>query len=324
MKAVRVSEPGPAENLQILDVDIPVPKEGEVLLKVHYFGLNRADISQRYGKYPPPAGATNILGLEAVGEIVEDGQCSGQYYLTILVGGGYAQYVTVPREHLVPIPKGFELQNAAAIPEVWMTAFQLLTKVASLKPGDNVLIHAGASGVGTAAVQIVKDYGANPYVVVGTQDKIDYCKGLGALEGFNYKEDGEYYKKFLELTGGKGADIILDPVGASNFLKNAEMIALDGTWVLFGGLGGMVLENFDLKLLMRRRVRFLSSTLRARPIAYKTELARDFHAYAIPKFEDGVFKPIIDTVYNFDQIVEAHKKLESNTTIGKVLIKVDH
>ena len=219
MKGVLVTQPGGPEVLSYTEVDFPKPGPNEVLVKTHATSVNRADTMQRKGAYPPPPGATPVLGLEAVGEVVEDsnGWHAGDRVMTIVPGGGNAQYFVSPANLLIPIPASMTYHSAAAISEVWLTAFQLISYIGKIQPGQTVLIHAGASGVGTSLIQLAAKIGAKAIVTAGSEEKIEYCKTLGATEGINYKTTPEFSAKVLELTRGAGVDLLLDPVGASHF-----------------------------------------------------------------------------------------------------------
>ncbi|XP_061176281.1 quinone oxidoreductase PIG3-like [Saccostrea echinata] len=327
MRAVTF-EPGGPEKLGIASVPIPQLREKEVLLKVYATAINRADTLQRKGLYPAPPGESDILGLEAVGVIEKLGPgCvkswkTGDRVMALLPGGGNAEYVASREELLMPVPDNMKFTQAAAIPEVWLTAFQLLFTVGKLKKNDTVLIHAGGSGVGTAAVQLCRQYGARALVVAGTQEKIDFAKSLGAEEGFNYKE-AEFEPKVLEHTQGKGVDLILDCVGGSFFNQNINSIATEGTWVVYGLMGGSTVSTGDhLAKILRKRITIIGSTLRARSVEYKELLISDFTQRALPHFGSSDLRPIIHTVLTLDSIKEAHQLMESNVTTGKIVLQV--
>ncbi|XP_005096625.2 quinone oxidoreductase PIG3 [Aplysia californica] len=325
MKAAAFS-PGGAENLYTSDVAIPEPGDYEVRIRVLASAINRADTLQRKGLYNPPPDASPILGLEAAGIVDKigpgcpDSVLVGQKVMALLAGGGNAEYVTCRYEQIMPIPKGLSMIQAAAIPEVWLTAFQLLYFVGKLRKEDTVLIHAGGSGVGTAAVQLVTQAGATAIVTAGSQKKIDFAKSLGAKHGFNYKE-GSFKDKVLQATDGKGVDLILDCVFGSMYDDDAQLIKLDGRWVVYGFLGGSQKEaNFNM--LLRKRVQLLFSNLRFRSVEYKKQLVQEFSNLSTPLFESGAFKPIVDTVLPLSEISQAHKLMESNTNMGKIVLKV--
>uniref|UniRef100_A0A2K5UPG1 Tumor protein p53 inducible protein 3 n=1 Tax=Macaca fascicularis TaxID=9541 RepID=A0A2K5UPG1_MACFA len=269
MLAVHFDKPGGPENLYVKEVAKPSPGEGEVLLKVAASALNRADLIQREGQYDPPPGASNILGLEASGHVAELGPgCHGHWKIgdaamALLPGGGQAQYVTVPESLLMPIPEGLTLLQAAAIPEAWLTAFQLLHLVGNVQAGDYVLIHAGLSGVGTAAIQLTRMAGAIPLVTAGSQQKLQMAEKLGAAAGFNYKEE-DFSEATLKFTKGAGVNLILDCIGGSYWEKNVNCLALDGRWVLYGLLGGADINGPLLSKLLHKRGSLITSLLRSR------------------------------------------------------------
>ncbi|XP_031561467.1 quinone oxidoreductase PIG3-like [Actinia tenebrosa] len=327
MRAV-LYEPGGPEKMTIGVV--PRPKTGPKMLviRVFYTALNRADTLQRKGSYPPPPGESEILGLEVAGLVEEIGSsCSlgwkkGDKVMALVPGGGYAEYVLVHETHVMPIPTSYSLSEASAIPEVWLTAYQLLHFIGKIKPGENVLIHAGGSGVGTSLVQLTKLAGANAYVTAGSEEKIKTAISLGAKAGFNYKTGIDFSQWILEQTEGRGVDIITDCVGGSYWEKNAKSLAKDGRWLLYGLLGGGNVNGSILAQLMRKRATLTGTTLRSRSTEYKTDLIKGFAEDVLPYFGNGKLKPIIDTVYPMEKISEAHSRMESNVNTGKILIQV--
>ena len=242
--------------------------------------------------------------------------------MALLGGGGHAEYVVVAAAHLLPVPASLTLPEAAALPEVWLTAFQLLHLVAGgVKPGQTVLVHAGGSGVGTAAVQLVKLAGGRSMVTAGSQQKIDTALGLGAERGVNYKTD-DFAEAVAEWTDGKGVDIILDCVGGSYAMKNVTSLGVDGRWVLYGLMGGAEVTGPVLAGMLRKRGSLLATTLRARSSAYKAELVRRFREECLAGFEgpDAQLKPIIDSVMDISEIAAAHQKMEGNKNNGKIVL----
>ncbi|TSO25148.1 Quinone oxidoreductase PIG3 [Bagarius yarrelli] len=243
----------------------------------------------------------------------------------LLSGGGYAQYVAVPEELLMPVPSHLTLYEAAAIPEAWLTAYQLLHLIARVKKGETVLIHAGASGVGTAAVQLARLSSAVPLVTAGSSDKLKIAEKLGAAAGFNYKE-GDFSENILQFTEGEGVDIILDCIGGSYWEKNLHSLAIDGRWVLYGVMGGQAVNGDLLGKLLFKRGYILSSLLRSRSLQYKAELVGSFIEQALPYFSSKdsstSLKPIIDTMFNVEDIAEAHRHMEANKNTGKIIIKI--
>ena len=328
MRAVLYAEAGPPSVLYVGETATPAAVgDEEVLVRVRATAVNRADTLQRAGKYPVPQGMSPILGLEAAGEVVTVGKAvtqwkEGDRVMALLGGGGHAEYVVVAAAHLLPVPASLTLPEAAALPEVWLTAFQLLHLVAGgVKPGQTVLVHAGGSGVGTAAVQLVKLAGGRSMVTAGSQQKIDTALGLGAERGVNYKTD-DFAEAVAEWTDGKGVDIILDCVGGSYAMKNVTSLGVDGRWVLYGLMGGAEVTGPVLAGMLRKRGSLLATTLRARSSAYKAELVRRFREECLAGFEgpDAQLKPIIDSVMDISEIAAAHQKMEGNKNNGKIVL----
>ncbi|KAL7379779.1 hypothetical protein ABVT39_005773 [Epinephelus coioides] len=329
MRAVCVDVPGGPENLLLRSVPKPQLKDGEVLIKVHATALNRADLLQRRGLYPPPPGESDIIGLEVAGTVdtlgpgVKGDWRLDERVMALLPGGGYAEYVSVPEQLLMPVPSNLTLCQAAAIPEVWLTAFQLLAFVAQVKEGEVVLAHAGASGVGTAAVQLVRLFGAVPIVTAGSAEKLKIAENLGAAAGFNYKEES-FAQGVHDFTGGKGANIILDCVGGSNWEQNVNSLATDGRWVLYGTMGGRSVNGDLLGKLLAKRGHLLCSLLRSRSLQYKAELVKAFSHRVLPCFSDQAasLRPVIDSTFNLEDIADAHRHMEANKNTGKIVINV--
>ncbi|NXA81622.1 QORX oxidoreductase, partial [Thryothorus ludovicianus] len=339
--------PGGPENLYMKEVMKPDPGEGEVLVKVSASALNRADLLQRRGKYPAPPGASDILGLEAAGSVAGLGRgCSrwkvGDAVMALLAGGGQAQYVAVPQGLLMPIPKDMTFIQAAAIPEAWLTAFQLLHFVGKVQEGERVLIHAGASGVGMAAIQLVRLAKAIPIVTAGSQEKLEATAKAGAAAGFNYKNE-DFSEKVLEFTQGSGVDIILDCVGASYWEKNLNCLSTDGRWIIYGLLSGGEIHGDLLARLLSKRASIHTSLLRSRDKEassgyqqhmqcffviipqYKERLVRAFTEQVLPHFSAGAsprLQPLVDSVYPLHAIAEAHRAMEENKNIGKIVIEI--
>ncbi|XP_036891352.1 quinone oxidoreductase PIG3 isoform X2 [Sturnira hondurensis] len=330
MLAVHFDQPGGPENLYLKEVAKPSPGEGEVLLKVVASALNRADILQRQGQYAPPPGASTILGVEASGHVVELGPgCQGHWKIgdpamALLPGGGQAQYVTVPEGFLMPIPAGLTMPQAAAIPEAWLTTFQLLHLVGNVQAGDSVLIHAGVSGVGTAAIQLTRLAGAVPLVTAGSQYKIQMAEKLGAAVGFNYKEE-DFSEAAMKFTKGAGVNLILDCIGGSYWEKNVNCLAADGRWVLYGLMGGNEVNGPLLSKLLFKRGSLISSLLRSRVKKYKQTLVKAFTEQVVPHFSTESthrLRPVVDRVYPVAKIQEAHKYMESNQHVGKIALEL--
>lgn len=325
MRAVLVKAPGGPEQLELDAFPKPVPGPDELLVRVHATALNRADLLQREGKYPPPDGASPLLGLEmagvveAVGEDVSDWQ-PGERVFGLLPGGGYAEYVTIHRDVALPVPASLSLEEAAAIPEVFLTAYQALHWIARLQAGEHVLIHAGASGVGTAAIQLVRGAGAHPYVTASS-GKHDLCRSLGAEATVDYRSE-DFAARVRQASGGHGADVVLDFIGAPYLEQNLDVLALDGRIVLLAMMGGATVDRFNLRALFRKRGQITASTLRSRSLDYKIRLSRDFRAHVLPHFDDGTLKPVIDTIFDWADVAEAHRYMGANRNAGKIVLRV--
>ncbi|NXG47922.1 QORX oxidoreductase, partial [Psilopogon haemacephalus] len=333
MLAVYFDYPGGPENLYVKEVMKPHPGEGEVLVKVSASALNRADLLQRRGKYPPPRGASDILGLEAAGTVAGLGPgCKGRWkigdaVMALLSGGGQAEYVTVPEGHLMPIPSGMTFIQAAAIPEAWLTAFQLLHFVGKIQKDERVLIHAGASGVGMAAVQLSRLAKAIPIVTAGTEEKLKATANVGAAAGFNYKNE-DFSEKVLEFTQGSGVDIILDCVGGSYWEKNLNCLGTDGRWIVYGLLSGGEVHGDLLARLLSKRASIHTSLLRSRDKEASNshhQLVKAFTEDVLPYFSGETsprLKSAVDSVYPLHEIAEAHRSMEENKNIGKIIIEM--
>ncbi len=326
MKAIIVQSPGGAEQLKLGAAEKPVPRKNELLVKVEATALNRADILQRQGKYPPPKGASNILGLEISGTVVDIGNevakhKIGDKVFGLVPGGGYAEYCIINELMANEIPAKLSFEQASAIPEVFLTAYQALILLAHLKKGETILIHAGASGVGTAAIQIAKEFGAKVFVTA-SKEKHKICFDLGADEAIDYKNEF-FSDKILSLTNNNGVDVIIDFISAPYFKDNIKSLASDGRLIILASLGGGKVDEFDLRQILIKRLSIIGSTLRARSLDYQVNLNHDFINFANDKFNSGKLKPVIDKVYNWKDAAEAHRYMESNKNIGKIVLKID-
>ena len=325
MKAVVAEKPGGPEELRIQEIPTPVPKEEEILVKINATALNRADILQREGKYPPPAGASNILGLEFAGEIYSAGQNvngweKGEKVFGLLPGGGYAEFAVINKRMVNRIPAGLSFSEAAAIPEVFLTAYQALVWHANLKESEKILIHAGASGVGTAAIQIARQMGARVFVTA-SKEKHNICRNLGAIYSIDYKSEN-FSERIAEQTGGVGVDVVIDFIAGPYFQQNLDSISRDGRLVLLATLGGGKVTEADIRQILTKRLTIIGSTLRSRTIDYQARLNSDFINYAFEKFEKGQLKPVIDKVYNWIEADEAHRYMEANKNVGKIILQI--
>jgi tumor protein p53-inducible protein 3 len=327
MKAVQLKKFGGVDQLFIGEATLPQLKMHEVLVKVKATAVNRADTVQREGKYPPPKGASDIMGLEVAGVIQEVGKDEdkwkvGDEVMCLLPGGGYAQYATCHRGSIMRIPKGFDFVKAAAISEVFLTAYQTLFQIGRLGKGKSVLIHAGASGVGTAAIQLAKTIGCDKILTTSSGKKTDICKQWGATLAIDYNSTPEWEKTVMEHAP-KGIDVILDPVGANYFHQNCHVLGEDGKIVYIAFMSGSMIEKFNLLSLFRKRGSIHFSTLRARTEDYKADLVRSFSDQFLSKYETGELKPVIDTVMKLEDIQLAHKRVETNESAGKIILTVD-
>jgi putative PIG3 family NAD(P)H quinone oxidoreductase len=316
-----------ADPPRLIWQEVPEPALGaqEVLVEVHATAVNRADLLQARGLYPAPPGASEILGLEMAGRIAALGQDVvdwqiGDRVCALLGGGGYAERVTVPRQLLLKIPDQWTFIQAAAVPEVWLTAFVNLFLEGRLSIGETVLIHAGASGVGTAAIQLAHEIGAKVFVTAGTEVKLKTCRELGAALAVNYKEQ-DFCEEVLAATDGRGVDLILDPVGGDYLERNLNVLAKQGRLINIGLLGGRNAE-IDLALVLTKNLRIVGSTLRARPLAEKTLIIREFHERFWPLLADGKLRPIIDRSFPIQEAQTAHEFVRANRNKGKVVLEV--
>jgi putative PIG3 family NAD(P)H quinone oxidoreductase len=326
VKAVLMSGLGGVEFLHIAHHPDPVMKDDELLVRIRATALNRADLLQRRGKHPPPKGVPDILGLEMAGEVVAVGPAAGEWNVgervcALLPGGGYAELVAISAGLAIRIPANLSFEQAAAIPEVFLTAYQNLFNVARLAQGETALVHAGASGVGTAAVQLIREAGAESLVTAGSPEKIDRCLALGARAGWNYRE-GPFVPWVTEHTSGKGADVVLDFVGAPYFEQNLQCLSTDGRMVVIGTLGGAEVEKFSLRTLMTKRLQITGAGLRSMDTPRKIELTRKFAAFALRRFADGRLVPVVDTVFDWKDVAKAHQRMEANVNVGKIVLRV--
>jgi tumor protein p53-inducible protein 3 len=316
MKAILVPVPGGPEALVSGDAPDPAPREGEVLVRLRATAVNRADLMQAAGKYPPPPGASEILGLEGAGEV----EGTGERVFFLLPGGGYAERVNVARGMLMPIPAGMTFEEAAAIPEGWFTAYLNLFLEAGLKAGERVLIHAAASGVGTAALQLAKGAGAEVVATARSAGKVAALAALGADVVVDTSNDS--FEVRTEAAFGKQPiDVILDPVGGPFFEGNLRLLRLGGRLVLIATMGGPS-ASIDLRAVLAKRLRVIGSTLRSRPGDEKVALTAAFVRDALPGFADGSLKPVIDSVYPLERAADAHRRMASNENVGKIVLRV--
>ncbi len=325
MKAVNIKEFGPAENLETIDVDIPTPGADEVLIKIDTAGINRPDIVQRNGFYPPPPGASPIMGLECAGTITEVGEnvsslAAGDQVCALLSGGGYAEYAVAHAGCCLPIPSSLNLEQAAALPETYFTVWSNLFDRANLKSGETILIHGGTSGIGTTAIQLAKAFGASVITTSGSDEKCEQSKNLGANHAINYKTQ-DFVEEVRSITGGKGVDVILDMVAGDYVGRNVKCLAEDGRLVIIAVQGGVKVD-FNILPVMKKRLTITGSTLRPRDNEFKAAIADSLKHKVWPLLDKGEVKPIIDKIFPLDDVIAAHRHLESGDLLGKVLLKI--
>lgn len=322
MRAVTLTEYGGPEVLRVSEVPDPVPGPEEVLVEVRATALNRADLLQRMGFYPGPPAKVEIPGMEFAGTVVGAGErvsasAVGDQVMGIVGGGAYAERLVVHERQTMAVPESVALEDAAAIPEVWITAFDALVAQGGLTSGRIALVHAGASGVGTAAIQICKAIGAQVAVTCST-GKVDGCVALGADLVIDYTSD-DYVQSIAGFTSGRGADVILDVVGGDYLARNVEAVAVGGAIVQVGVMGGGE-ATFPLGALMPKRAALIGTVLRARPLEEKIAITQRFAKEILPLFDAGDLRPVIDSRFDVSDIVEAHRHMESNANVGKILI----
>ncbi|MCC2608891.1 NAD(P)H-quinone oxidoreductase [Neorhizobium petrolearium] len=305
---------------------LPAIRPGEILVKVEAAGVNRPDVAQRSGNYPPPKDASPILGLEIAGEVVALGEGvrefkPGDKVCALANGGGYAEYCAVPAGQALPWPKGYDAVKAAALPETFFTVWANLFQMAGLTEGESVLIHGGSSGIGTTAIQLARAFGATVYATAGSKEKCEACERLGAKLGIDYKAE-DFAEVIRQETGGKGVDVVLDMIGAAYFEKNLSVLAKDGCLSIIAFLGGNTAEKVNLTPIMVKRLTVTGSTMRPRTAEEKRAIRDDLLAQVWPLLEEGRVAPVIHSVLPFDRVVEAHRLMETSSHIGKIVLKL--
>lgn len=323
MKAITIPQPGDASALVQTEVPDPHPAPGEVRVRVVAAGVNRADVMQRMGFYPPPPGAPDYPGLEVSGTVDEvgdgvDGWHVGDEVCALLSGGGYAELVCVAAEQLLPVPTGVSLVDAAALPEVVSTVWSNVFMTANLLPGQTFLVHGGSSGIGTMAIQLAREVGARVAVTAGSADKLEVCRQLGADILVNYREQ-DFVEELRAATAGAGADVILDNMGAKYLARNVDALAPNGRLVVIGLQGGAKAE-LDLGLLLRKRAAVIATSLRARPAHEKATIVAAVREHVWPLVAAGRVKPVIHSRYPLTEAADAHRELEASGHIGKILL----
>ncbi len=323
MKAIEITEPGGPEMLQPCTRPVPVPGEGEVLVRVEAAGVNFPDIAQRRGNYPPPPGASDLPGLELAGIVVArgpgvDAPEIGAAVCALVSGGGYAEYCAVPVAQCLPVPDGFDMVQAAALPETFFTVWTNLFDGGRMEAGDTVLIHGGSGGIGTAAIQIASAFGGRVFATARTARKCAFCEDLGAERGINYMDE-DFVAVVRELTDGRGVDLIMDMVAGDYLARNIRALAVEGRLVQIAVQQGPE-ATIPLGLLMVKRLTLTGSTLRPRTVMQKGAIAKALEARVWPLLEEGRIRPVIHETFALDQAAQAHALMESSAHIGKIVL----
>ncbi len=325
MRFVATHGAGAADVMHIASGPLPTPAAHEVLIKVQYAGVNRPDVAQRSGSYAPPPDASPIMGLEVAGEIAALGAEVGNWKVgdpvcALTPGGGYAEYCVAPAAHCLPIPAGLSMLEAAGVPENFFTVWVNLFETCRLQAGEKFLVHGGSSGIGLTAIQLAKAFGAQVFTTVGNEDKAAFCKSIGADHVFNYKTQ-DWVAEIAAITQKKGVNVILDMVGGSYIEKNLRSLALEGRYCFIAFLEGGKAE-VDFRPLMMKRQTITGSTLRARPVSQKAAIARAVEEKVWPLLAARKVRPVINKTFDLEQIVDAHRLMESSAHIGKIMLKV--
>ena len=323
MRAIRISEPGGPEVLVPEERPVPTPGRGEILIKVAAAGVNRPDILQRQGLYPPPPGASEIPGLEVAGDVVAVGPGAGGFktgdrVCTLLTGGGYAEYCLAPAAQALPVPRGLSMIEAAAIPETFFTVWINVFDRCRLAPGESLLVHGGSSGIGTTAIMLAKALGGRVFATAGSPERCAACERLGAERAIDYGQE-DFVAVVRELTDGLGVDVVLDMVAGSYIQRNLSVLAPDGRLAFIAFLGGARAE-VDFLPVMMKRLTITGSTLRPRPVEVKAGIARALHDKVWPLIENGSVRPVIDSQVRFEHVAEAHRRIETRDHIGKIVL----
>ena len=323
MLAVEIREPGDPDVLVPVERQKPSPAAGEVLIKVAAAGVNRPDVFQRRGRYPPPPGASDIPGLEVSGVIDAIGSGVSEWRVgdavcALVTGGGYAEYCVAPAPQCLPVPRGMDVVTAAAIPETFFTVWTNVFQRGRLQPNESILVHGGSSGIGTTAIQLAKVRGSRVFATAGSAEKCAACERLGAERAINYR-DADFVGVVRDLTGGRGVDVVLDMVGGDYFARNIDALAVEGRLVEIATLQGVKAE-LNIQTIMQRRLTITGSTLRARPVADKGAIAAELRQHVWPLLESGAVKPIVHATFPLRHAAEAHRVMESSVHIGKLLL----
>ena len=324
MTVIGISKPGGPEVLLPETRAVPAPGPGEILIKVAAAGVNRPDVAQRSGAYPPPPGASDLPGLEIAGEVVAVGSEANQHkvgdkVMSLVAGGGYAQYCIAQDAQAIAVPASLSMQEAGAIPETLMTVWHNVFERGALQAGETLLIHGGSSGIGTMAIMLAKALGSKVIVTVGSKDKADACTKLGADRAINYRDE-DFVAEVKNATSGKGADVILDMVGGDYIDRNYEAAAIGGRIVQIAFLSGTPKATANFAKLMVKRLSHTGSTLRPRSNADKAAMVAAIEAKVMPLFREGRIKPLMDSTFPLEKAADAHRRMESSEHIGKIVL----
>jgi putative PIG3 family NAD(P)H quinone oxidoreductase len=326
MSHVEVTAPGGPEVLRLTTGAVPTPKPDEVLIRVLAAGVNRPDVAQRSGSYPPPPGASPLLGLEVAGEVASLGAGAttlrlGDRVCALTNGGGYAEYCVAPGPQCLPWPSGYDAVHAAALPETYFTVWANLFQGGRLAAGERTLIHGGSSGIGVTAIQLAREFGATVYVTAGSDDKCAACIELGATAAINYRTQ-DFVEEIARLTGKRGVDVVLDMVGAPYLQRDLRVLAMDGRLVLIAFLEGSKVEKFDFVTVMTKRLTITGSTMRPRTTAQKGAIAAALREKVWPVLDAGRCGPVIYTTFPLAEAAAAHALMESSAHVGKIMLRV--
>lgn len=325
MKHIAYGAVGTPESMHVAEGATPVPGAGEILIEVAYAGVNRPDVAQRSGRYPPPPGASTILGLEVAGRIAALGQDVtewrvGDSVTALVPGGGYAEYCVAPAVHALPIPGGMTLAEAAGLPETWFTVWANLMDIGRLKAGERLLVHGGSGGIGLTAILLARHVGAQVIVTVGSREKAEFCAAYGADFAIDYTQE-DFVAKVKEITAGEGVDVVLDMVGGGYLQKNVSLLRRDGRLVMIAFLQGSKTE-FDFLPVMLKRLSLSGSTMRPRSVAEKAAIRDALLRHIWPSLATGELKPHLFASFPLEQAAEAHRLMESSRHIGKIVLQV--
>ena len=325
MRQIDIVKPGGPDAMRIDDAPVPHPGPGEVLIKVAAAGVNRPDVQQRKGLYPPPGDASPVLGLEVAGDVVALGDGAGlrrgSQVCALVNGGGYAEYCTAPAVQCLPWPRGYDAVRSAALPETHFTVWANLFGLGRLASGETALVHGGSSGIGTTAIQLARAFGARVFATAGSAEKCAACVSLGAEAAIDYRRE-DFVARTNELTGGRGVDVVLDMVAGPYLSRNTQVLARDGRLVVVAVQGGMHDPDLNMALVMMKRLTITGSTMRPRTRAEKGAIAEALHTQVWPKLEAGACAPVIHATFPLAQAAQAHALMESSAHIGKIVLTI--